>query len=302
MTMVDQHNATGTGRRNTRTNPQTAHPSGFVTRVTDDTTFSVQEEYENVIPLREVLTGDPGPSRTGQTALPGGRGSTSIHVIAGIGDVVLRRYRRGGLIGKVLFDRYLCCSRPFRELAVLAHARSRGVPVPEIVGASSTRKGLLWHRGRIVTRLIPGSWTLPVFIGENRNAAALVADVLTRAGGAIRKMHEAGINHADLNMNNILVDGNGAVFIIDFDKAALHNRLRQKKRTRNLRRLLRSLRKLKSAGDSLEDSDFSMIIKGYAGSDTVLSASIERATLRSRLLMFRSALRRLLTELSGHNT
>jgi 3-deoxy-D-manno-octulosonic acid kinase len=89
--------------------------------------------------------------------------------------------------------------------------------VPEVVGASSTRAGLLWHRGRIATRLIPGSWTLPVFIGANRNDAALVADVLKRAGGAIRKMHEAGIDHADLNMNNILVDKKG-VYIIDFDR------------------------------------------------------------------------------------
>ena len=109
-------------------------------------------------------------------------------------------------------------------------------------------------------------------------------------GAAIRKMHEAGIDHADLNMNNILVDKKGAVFIIDFDKAAVHPELGQRRRIRNLRRLLRSLRKLKSMGQKLRDEDFSMIIRGYAGSDTVLLAGIERATLRSRLLLFRSAI------------
>jgi 3-deoxy-D-manno-octulosonic acid kinase len=205
---------------------------------------------------------------------------------------VLRRYRRGGLIGKVLFDRYLCSSRPFRELAGLARARTLGVPVPEVIGASSTRSGLLWHRGRIATRLIPGSWTLPLCIGDNRNDAALVAYVLKRAGGAIRKMHEAGIDHADLNMNNILVDKKGAVYIIDFDKATMHPELGQRRRIRNLRRLLRSLRKLKSAGQKLQDEDFSMIMIGYAGSDTMLLAGIEKATLRSRLLLFRSTIGR----------
>jgi 3-deoxy-D-manno-octulosonic acid kinase len=266
-------------------------PPGFVLRTKGIETLIVQKKYGTSRPLSEILTGEPRLPQTARTALSGGRGSTSVHAIAGIGDVVLRRYRRGGLIGKVLFDRYISSSRPFRELAVLVRARTLGVPVPEVVGASSTRAGLLWHRGRIATRLIPGSWTLPVFIGENRNDAALVSDVLKRAGGAIRKMHDAGIDHADLNMNNILVDKKGAVYIIDFDKAAVYPELGQRRRIRNLRRLLRSLRKLKSMGVSLEDGDFSIIIKGYAGDEAYLARGLERKTLRSGSLMLRTALR-----------
>ncbi len=203
---------------------------------------------------------------------------------------MLRRYRRGGLIGKVLVDRYLFSSRPFRELAVLALARSRNVPVPEVIGASSARAGFLWYRGRIVTRLIEGSVTLPVFIGRNRGDTNRLAAILKRAGAVIRLMHDAGIDHADLNMNNILVDKMGAVYIIDFDKATAHRELGQRGRIRNLKRLLRSLRKLKSAGQPLEDSDFSLIIRGYAGDDARLLAEIERKTLQSRLLLFRSSI------------
>ncbi len=278
--------------RNPHPAPTETTPPGFVLRTKGIETLILQKKYESSRPLSRILTGEPLLPQTARTALSGGRGSTSVHAIDGIGDVVLRRYRRGGLIGKVLFDRYLCSSRPFRELAVLARARTLGVPVPEVVGASSTRAGLIWHRGRIATRLIPGSWTLPVFIGENRGDTNRLAAILKRAGAAVRAMHDAGIDHADLNMNNILVDKKGAVYIIDFDKAAVHPELGRRRRIRNLRRLLRSLRKLKSIRQKLQDDDFSMIIRGYAGSDTVLLAGIERATLRSRLLLFRSAVGR----------
>jgi 3-deoxy-D-manno-octulosonic acid kinase len=276
------------------TNPLKTPPPGFVIRVEGDTTCILRQEWEEELLTSGILTGEPGSTTMGQTALPGGRGSASIITLPKIGAVVLRRYRRGGLIGKVLVDRYLFSSRPFRELSVLAFARTRNVPVPEVLGASSTRIGLVWHRGHIVTRLIPDSRTLPVFIKEKRKDARRVSEVLKKAGAAIKKMHEAGIDHADLNMNNILVDAKDNVFIIDFDKATAHRELGARRRIRNLRRLLRSLRKLKGVGYSLDDDDFFMIIRGYAHDDPALLGTLERATLRSRLLLFRSVLHRII--------
>jgi 3-deoxy-D-manno-octulosonic acid kinase len=130
-----------------------------------------------------------------------------------------------------------------------------------------------------------------VFIEKNRDTGALVAQVLKGAGAAIRRMHEAGIDHADLNMNNVLVDDSDAACIIDFDKAASYRELGLRRRIRNLRRLLRSLRKLSAKGPPLEDADFSMIIEGYAGDDPVLFTVLEKKTLGSRLLRLRSAIR-----------
>jgi 3-deoxy-D-manno-octulosonic acid kinase len=281
--------------RDTGTAPSRAVPDGFFLGAMGDATLLVRTEYERSRPLSEILTGKVEPARPGSAVLSGGRGSASVHDVAGIGSVVLRRYRRGGLIGRVLVDRYLSSSRPFRELDVLARADALGVPVPEVVGASSIRAGLVWHRGRIVTRQIADSVTLPVFIEENRDDRRRLAEVLKSAGTAIRKMHEAGIDHADLNMNNILVDKRGSAFIIDFDKATARQRLGANRRLRNLRRLLRSLRKLKSAGRQLNGEDFSMIIRGYAGDDPALLAVIEKRTLRSHLLFFRSAIRSIFT-------
>jgi 3-deoxy-D-manno-octulosonic acid kinase len=62
-------------------------------------------------------------------------------------------------------------------------------------------------------------------------------------GLVIRRMHEAGIYHADLNANNILLDEHDHFHLIDFDKArrlpASSSRLKN-----NVRRLRRSLLKI----------------------------------------------------------
>ena len=37
-------------------------------------------------------------------------------------------------------------------------------------------------------------------------------------GAAIARLHRGGVDHADLNAHNILLDGRGAVSVIDFDR------------------------------------------------------------------------------------
>lgn len=278
---------------NTQTTPSDTPPVCFVIRAKGNASLIILREWENGLLSSGILTGEPGPGRAGRTALSGGRGSASVHTVDGLGEVVLRRYRRGGLIGKVLVDRYLSASRPFRELDVLALAHSRGVPVPEVIGASSIRAGAFWHRGRIVTRLIPGSRTLPVFISNNRNDGRIVTEVLRKAGRAIRKMHEAGIDHADLNMNNILVDTKRAAYVIDFDKATVCPDLGKSRRLRNLRRLLRSARKLAGMGLDFTDADFERILEGYCGTDGQLHENMRKSTTGSHRAALRGFLSRL---------
>jgi 3-deoxy-D-manno-octulosonic acid kinase len=61
-------------------------------------------------------------------------------------------------------------------------------------------------------------------------------------GRTIARFHRAGACHADLNVDNVLMDADGSHWLIDFDRG----RLRQSARAwqlANLARLLRSLRK-----------------------------------------------------------
>jgi len=76
-------------------------------------------------------------------------------------------------------------------------------------------------------------------------------------GRLIGKMHLSGINHADLNANNILLTGNQEFFLIDFDKARIM-KSRGSWADKNINRLLRSLNKIRQQRlDQGQDFHFS---------------------------------------------
>jgi 3-deoxy-D-manno-octulosonic acid kinase len=68
------------------------------------------------------------------------------------------------------------------------------------------------------------------------------AHVWAAVGGAIRRFHDAGVWHADLNVRNILICAGSQVFLIDFDRARYRPGTRVNGEG-NLHRLKRSLRK-----------------------------------------------------------
>lgn len=155
------------------------------------------------------------------------------------GRWVLRHYHRGGFPGRFSSDAYFWrgtqAARPVRELQVLAALSARGAPVVQPVAARVLRAGLL-YRGDILTERMSDARTL----GEC--AAELGAEGWKRIGEAIRRFHEAGGWHADLNAHNILVTPIGA-FIVDLDRGRQVTPGARSQR-RNLARLERSLVKL----------------------------------------------------------
>lgn len=155
------------------------------------------------------------------------------------GRWVLRHYRRGGLPGRLLDDVYpwrgLEAARPVRELRVLAALCARGAPVARPVAARVLRSGPV-YRADILTERIAGARPL------GNAAARLTEKMWARVGAAIRRFHEAGGWHADLNANNILVAPAGA-FVIDLDRGRIVAAGSRCQR-RNLARLRRSFLKL----------------------------------------------------------
>jgi 3-deoxy-D-manno-octulosonic acid kinase len=111
----------------------------------------------------------------------------------------------------------------------------RGLPVPQPLAASYWRARFT-YRAALITELIPNASTLAGAL--ERYPAGAVAD-------AIYAMHEAGVWHADLNAFNILIDGEGKVWLVDFDRGR-RCVMGPGRRKANLLRLRRSL--IKTAG------------------------------------------------------
>ncbi|WP_151441987.1 3-deoxy-D-manno-octulosonic acid kinase [Halomonas lysinitropha] len=182
-----------------------------------------------------------------------GRG-TSLFLAVDSEEWVLRPYRRGGLIARLSERRYVWTglerTRAFREFHLTASLSAQGLRVPRPVAAGITRHGFCYEAA-IITVRIPGARALADLLVEEDADESL----LRRVGATIRRFHEAGLDHVDLNARNLLIDPQGKVWLIDLDRC----RLRPKGdwQARNLKRLERSLAKHEAAG-ALED-----IKKGY---------------------------------------
>ena len=153
-------------------------------------------------------------------------------------------------------------ARPLREFWLLLCARRRSLPVPEPVAAIVERGRWLpiSYRGVLVMAEAAGEPLWDVLAGGGR------ADVLPALGRSLRRLHEAGLTHPDLNLRNILVtdDGTGPAFTyVDLDGAHIGAAPSLRSRRRSLRRIRRSARKLDPDGRLLVDEDLDRLERAY---------------------------------------
>lgn len=200
--------------------------------------------------VRAWVLGAPLVTPPAAEPISSGRGGAYRVELASGQRAVVRPYRRGGLLGPLWGNRYVGRTpRPFAELAVTVAARARGVLVPEVLAARVEGRGI--YSGTLMTAELPGMVPLLTALRDARDAAAR-SRLAASAGGAIARMHAAGIYHADLNLGNVLVaparpDGEAA--LIDFDRGRIVTGVVPPAlRTANLERFARSRRKLDPAG------------------------------------------------------
>ncbi len=127
--------------------------------------------------------------------------------------------------------------RSFAEWRLLQVLLSRGLPVPRPVAARYQRSGLL-YRCDLITERLANTRSL----SDALKSGALSEDVWRAVADVVAQLHGHGVDHADLNAHNILLDPSGAVSVIDFDRGRI--RPPGQWRGRNLQRLHRSLSKV----------------------------------------------------------
>jgi 3-deoxy-D-manno-octulosonic acid kinase len=200
----------------------------------------------------EVLTGSLGS---------GGRGNTMF-----VGNVprqfVLRHYRRGGLLGKLVRDTYVFSgedlTRSFMEWRLLDKLAANNMNVPRPAAARFCRHGTFYTADLITVR-IPDVVSLSQYIAAEDRDEAFWQSV----GAAIWKFHEAGVYHADMNAYNVQVDKDGDIWMLDFDKGALKSPGPWQQET--LSRLHRSLRKVLDLDPRLHfrAANWEQLLQGY---------------------------------------
>lgn len=196
-----------------------------------------------------------------------GRGQVLVVELGGH-ELVLRRFRRGGLLGSLRGDTYVWTglhrTRSFREWQLLHRLHAAGLPVPRPAAARVVRHGP-FYRADIMTVRLPATTSL----AQHLESGALGHSHWRHLGATLARFHDAGAYHADLNAMNLLLDADGQWYAIDWDKGRLMASRPGWQRA-NLRRLRRSLDRLTQRRPRFDfrEQDWAALIEGYRRSGT----------------------------------
>ncbi|CAH9059294.1 3-deoxy-D-manno-octulosonic acid kinase [Pseudoalteromonas holothuriae] len=154
---------------------------------------------------------------------------------------VLKHYWRGGIAGKFLSDQYFFSgfknTRVYQEFTLLCQLDALGLSISKPIAAKVTRSGII-YRGDLITHAISGAKSLC----EVLQARSTSKEELILVAQTLANFHNAGVFHADLNINNILFSDDGQVYLIDFDRGQLRSP-KSSWQKENISRLQRSFNK-----------------------------------------------------------
>lgn len=145
-----------------------------------------------------------------------GRAPVRYVALPQLGEVAIKRYHRGGILGKIISNLYLRIGKTRAEVEFerFFEANQIGINAPEPLVFAYT-KGLL-YKAWIVTREIPQAISLSELSKADEEKAR---DVATAAAMQMRTLIENRLFHVDLHPGNVIVDANSKVYLMDFDKA-----------------------------------------------------------------------------------
>ena len=178
------------------------------------------------------------PART--DSVLGGRSSVSHHRIDELGRLVVKHYKRGGLLRHLIRHRYLKWgkTRSQSEFDWLQIVRSLGINAPEpLVYATS---GHWFYRAWLVTREIEEALSLARL---SLTDDTRTQPVMTSVTEQISLLIDNSILHVDLHPGNVVVDQKDRVFLLDFDKGHFYRGKKNKLRDRYINRWQRAVSK-----------------------------------------------------------
>ena len=260
-------------------------PAGFTRRE-----WERRALYASDADLEPLLAAGFDRVETWERALPrgdaaSGRGATAIFARAEGPSWRLKRMRRGGAAAPLWRDRYPSAGRLVAILASSSEAIRRGIAGAAPVALLLTRDAAGLVRGYAAFEEIEGAEDLASRV---RRRALTRAD-LAAAMAAIRRLHDQGIAHPDLNLGNVLVRSRGEAteaFIIDLDRAAVGTGpLPFGRRQAAIRRIERSCAKVSGSAAPLGPGTEDLWYRLYAGDDAGLARRFVRGRRFGRLAL-----------------
>jgi hypothetical protein len=142
------------------------------------------------------------------------------------------RYRDRAMAARIHRD------KARREADNYAAMRRRGIDVPDVVAFGARRRWGLLQDGFIVTRAVDGAEPLTAYWRQISGDPSARRELMFRTARMVRRMHDSGFFHVDLQWRNLLVSQDGParprVVVIDSPRGGVrawtlgrhHGRLR----------------------------------------------------------------------------
>lgn len=251
----------------------TTLPDGYERRQEGNAFLVVRKEYaEGVIRALSPLYQAWARIAQRRFTARGRAGVASFSLDGGLQPIMVRRYFHGGFFASIGKDLYWGPGRALTELRVAEAARAGGVRTPLPVGIlAQPAAGPFWRMAFLSAEISNSEDLIHycVRLGEYpaETAAIEKRGVIREAATQIRLMHNLGIFHADLHLKNLLlrrrVSEPPEVFVIDFDRATIQPALDADRRLANLKRLARSVRKVRVADAILTTWDRLRFLRDY---------------------------------------
>ena len=184
--------------------------------------------------------------------------------------VVVRHSRHGGLLAPVTGDRFLPPTRAPHELRTALRLAEAHVPTPEVIAYATYPAGVVFQRSDVATREVVGGKDLADVLARDDIEARFAA--LDATADLLHALERAGARHPDLNVTNVLIvaaEGLPArALVLDVDRVVFGERGDAGIGAANVRRLLRSARKLRSNGRITVTDDELSRLATSAGHDS----------------------------------
>lgn len=188
--------------------------------------------------LQELIAQFNRQTDTEAQPVLGGRCSTILYHINGVGPVVIKQYLRGGFIRHLFKQAHLRIgkTRSQQEYEFLQRVRAFGINAPEPVAHAHT--GILVYKAWLITKEIEQPVSLAYLSVTDESRAR---QIMGSVRGQVCALIEHNILHVDLHPGNVIVNSENQVFLVDFDKGRRFSGSKHKLRERYLKRWKRAV-------------------------------------------------------------
>jgi hypothetical protein len=257
-------------------------PPSFTLIRKGNTSILIKKEYKNLLLEQGIENAKIflEKARLSSNYLKGRTRHPSIPIKGGR-RMVIRQYLHGGIFRYFTRDFYLFGSRSFQELALTEEVRTCGIPTVEPIAAIHRSVFGPLYQAYLLSLEIPGSNDFIQYLQEIgpqplREKLILKRKTIQSTGFLLRKFHQSGFFHGDLQLKNILIAEDQAS-IIDLDRSYRKEILSVRERMKNLLRLNRSAEKWRHLGLSITRTDRWRFFLAYAGEDSSIRNAMKKA-------------------------